>query len=223
MNPPEVIDLSHEVHPGIPTWTGQCEFRSHVEMDYGEEGFRVQHYDHTAGIGTHMDGPSHFDPDGEHIANIDVDTLVAPLCVIRVDSETFPDILITPQNVKDYEKAHGKIPPRSLVVADTGWAKHWNNPTKYRNKMHFPGFSPDSIELLLKRRIVGIGIDTLSPDGRNMKFPVHHLLLKKGKYIIENVANLQKVPDSGAWAVALPTKIRNGTEAPCRLIALIYQ
>lgn len=223
MNKPEVIDLTHEIHPGIPTWNGDCGFRSHVEVDYEEEGIRVQHYDCAAGIGTHIDAPSHFDPDGENIADIDIENFVAPLCVIRIDSEHHPDILITPQDVKNYETRNGKIPPRSLVVGDTGWAKHWNNPSKYRNKMHFPGFSPDAIEILLKRRIVGIGIDTLSPDGRNMKFPVHHQLLKKGKYIIENVTNLNKVPDSGSWAIALPPKIRSGTEAPCRLIALIYQ
>lgn len=222
MNMPEVIDLSHDLHPNIPSWTGKCEFRSHIEMDYDEEGSRVMHYDLSAGVGTHMDAPSHFDPNGENISDIDIDSLVAPLCVIRVDSETFPDILITEQNILDYEKKHGKIPPRSLVVADTGWAQHWTNPTKYRNKMHFPGFSVESAELLLKRKIVGIGIDTLSPDGRNMNFPVHHLLLKKGKYIIENIANLSSVPDKGATAVALPPKIRNGSEAPVRLIALIY-
>ncbi len=221
MNTPQVIDLTHAIHPNIPTWDGKCGFRSHIEADY-DEGCRVMHYDCRAGIGTHMDAPSHFDPHGEHIADIEVEKLVAPLCVIRVDSETFTDIFITPQNIHNFEQEHGKIPSGSLVAADTGWAKHWNNPAKYRNKMHFPGFSPESAELLLKRKVAGIAIDTLSPDGRNLEFPVHHLLLKKGKYIIENAANLNKVPDSGAWAVALPAKIQNGTEAPCRLIALIY-
>lgn len=223
MKIPEVIDLSHEVHPNIPTWSGQCGFRITVEMDYDEEGCRVMHYDMESGIGTHMDAPSHFNPNGENISDLDINTFVAPLCVIRVDSDSFPDIFVTPQNIKDYEAKHGKISPGSLVVADTGWAKHWNNPSKYRNKTHFPGFSVESAEVLLKRRIVGIGIDTLSPDGRNMNFPVHHLLLKKGKYIIENIANLPNVPDSGALAIALPPKIRGGTEAPIRLIALVDQ
>lgn len=221
MIPPKVIDLSHTIHPNIPTWDGSCGFRSHIEADY-DEGYCAMHYDLIAGIGTHMDAPSHFDPQGDHIADIDTEKLVAPLCVIRVNSETFPDILITPQNVNDFEQRHGKIPSGSLVAADTGWSKHWNNPNKYRNKMHFPGFSSESIELLLKRNIVGIAIDTLSPDGGNLQFPVHHLLLKKGKYIIENVAHLDKVPDAGAWAIALPVKIQSGTEAPCRFIALIY-
>ena len=72
---------------------------------------------------------------------------------------------------------------------------------------------------LAEKNIVGIGIDTLSPDGSNMSFPVHHKILGAGKYIIENLCHLEKLPAVGARVMALPLKIKNGSEAPCRVIA----
>lgn len=221
-----IIDLSHLIHEGIPTWTGDCGFRSSVDFDYDEMGCRVMSYQSAAGVGTHMDAPSHFVPDGANISEISVGNLVAPLCVIRVSIGEDSDYLVSDTDIHCFEKRYGPIPERSLVVADTGWAQYWKDSKSYRNvdktgQMHFPGFHAEAVKRLLERGIVGLGIDTLSPDGGNTAFPVHHLLLPEGKYIIENLANLSMVPESGAWAIALPPKIHGGAEASCRCIALI--
>lgn len=222
----QIIDLSHELREQNPTWSGGCGFRSQVDMDYDEAGCRVMSYSLVGGVGTHMDAPTHFSPNHKDIASLDVKKFFAPLCVIRVSPGVNQDFLILPTDVLDYENQYGTIPTNSLVVADTGWAKHWSCCDRYRNpdsegQMHFPGFSIEAAKLLLKRDVVGIGIDTLSPDGGNTDFPVHHLLLPNGKYIIENMVNLEKVPESGSWVVALPPKIKNGAEAPCRCLALV--
>lgn len=222
----QVVDLSHELSEDNPTWTGECGFHSKLDFDYPEVGCRVMSYELIAGVGTHMDAPLHFFPKGQDIATLSPRNFVARLCVIRVSSELNSDYLISASDVLEYEEKYGKIPLRSLVVGDTGWATYWNDQVRYRNldadeKMHFPGFSVSAVELLLKREIVGIGIDTLSPDGGNTDFPVHHLLLNQGKYIIENLANLDLVPEKGAWMIALPSKIKQGAESPCRCIAII--
>ena len=67
--------------------------------------------------------------------------------------------------------------------------------------------------------ICGIGIDTLSPDGSNPNHPVHHLVLSKGLYIIENLNQLEHLPVKGAYMIALPLKIKGGIEGPVRAIA----
>lgn len=217
------IDLTHTLHPDVPNWTGDCGFHSHISVDY-DQGYRVVHHDLTAGIGTHMDAPSHFIPDADDISELPLKNFIAPLCVIRTRS-TDPDYLVSLKDIEHYESQHGSILKRSLIIADTGWAQYWENSDRYRNldnngELHFPGFSPSAVEHLLGFDIVGLGIDTLSPDGGNTEFPVHHLLLSRGKYIIENVAHLDQVPDKGAWAIVLPPKIKQSTEAICRLIAL---
>ncbi|MCB1108882.1 MAG: cyclase family protein, partial [Chlamydiia bacterium] len=125
------------------------------------------------------------------------------------------------------EEKHGKIMANSLVVAFTGWQQYWSDPVRYRGedekgRKHFPGFSKEAAEYLLEREVAGIGIDTLSPDGSNQDdFPVHWAILGAGKYIIENLNNLDQVPSTGAWAVSFPTKINEGAEAPLRCAALV--
>ena len=68
---------------------------------------------------------------------------------------------------------------------------------------------------------MGIGIDTLSPDGSHMGFPVHKIILGAGLYILENLCRLDKLPAIGAKIMALPMKIKNGSEAPARVIAKV--
>jgi kynurenine formamidase len=81
--------------------------------------------------------------------------------------------------------------------------------------------SVEAARLLLERDIVGLRIDTLSPDSPHSKFAVHQLLLSNEKYIVENVANTDKLPPTGSWCLIAPLKIAGGTEAPVRLIGLI--
>ncbi len=222
----KIIDLTHEIHEGIPTWSGGCGFKSKIELDYKDIGCRVMSYQTSASAGTHMDAPTHFVPGGKNISDLEVENFVAPLCVLKISCNDSSDYFVSEEDVKRYEQEHGKIPKRSVVVVDTGWAKRWKTPELYRNmdeqnQMHFPGYGLDAAKILLERGVVGLGIDTLSIDGSNLEFPVHHFLLPEGKYFVENMARLDEVPPSGSWVIILPPKIRGAAEAPCRAIALV--
>lgn len=87
--------------------------------------------------------------------------------------------------------------------------------------MPAPGFAPETAEFLIhKRDIVGIGVDTLSIDtGRSKDFPVHKSWLAAGKWGVECVANLGRVPPSGATVFVGATKVGGATGGPVRLIA----
>lgn len=221
----KTIDLTHTFDPLMPTWTGRPGFRFEVKMDY-EEGCRVLQYTCHAGVGTHIDAPSHFYRDGKTVAEIPLDHLIVPLCVIDVSKKRAPNLFILPQDIVAYESKWGEIEKGSLVCGYTGWDEFWNDTERYRNadaagKMHFPGFSKEAAELLIARKVSGIGIDTLSPDGSHAGFPVHEVVLGAGKYIVENVANLRAIPAKGATACVFPLKIQVGAESPIRCVALI--
>jgi kynurenine formamidase len=83
----------------------------------------------------------------------------------------------------------------------------------------FPSVHENVAKLLLERGVTGIGIDTLSADTGADGFPVHRAILGAGKYLVENVANAKELPPTGAKIAVLPMKIKDGTEAPIRLIA----
>lgn len=219
-----IIDLTHVLSSDIPTWNGSCGFIPEVKMDY-DQHFRVQQIKMHAGVGTHMDAPSHRFEGAPSISDIPLQQLIVPACVIDVSAKATADYEISEEDVRRYEAAYGVIPQNSLVIGYTGWDRFWPDPKKYRNQdsagqMQFPSFADATAELLLTRNIAGIAIDTLSPDAPTSAFPVHRLLLGAGKYIIENIANASKLPPSGAYVIALPLNAKDCTESPIRIIGL---
>lgn len=224
-----LIDLTHPLHETIPTWSGGCGFKLEIKLDY-PQGLRVQNLKSHAGVGTHMDAPSHFVSESWNIGDIPLENLIVPVSVLNVSHKMVPNLFISAQDIYDFEKDHGFIPEHSLFLAYTGWSRYWSDSKRYRNPeadghMNFPGFSKEAAALLLEKNIVGLGIDTLSPDGSingpGVRYPVHELILGAKKYILENVANLDQMPPTGAYAIALPPKVRDGTESAVRLIGLI--
>ena len=220
----KLVDLTHALDENAPTWTGGCGFSYEIKRDY-DSGVRVQKYTMHAGVGTHIDAPSHFIRGGKNVGDIPLETLMVPVCVIDVKARIAPNLFVTPKDVKEYEREHGKIKKGALVIARTGWERYWNTPEKYRNpvgdKVAFPGLTGEAAEMLVDLGVCGIGIDTLSPDGSNCEaFPVHHAVLGSGGYILENLTNLDRLPPKGAYVIALPPKIAEGAEATLRVVGL---
>jgi len=70
--------------------------------------------------------------------------------------------------------------------------------------------------------VVGVGIDTASVDyGQSKDFKTHRALYSKDIYGLENVANLEHLPETGALLIALPMKIKGGTGGPVRIVAVL--
>ena len=226
-----LIDLTHTLREDIPYWDDSCGFESHLLLDHQQcttkTKFRNLEFKMKGGIGTHMDAPLHCIPNAKDIASIHVQDFVISLNVIDVSKIAHSDYLLNIQEINNYEKKYGMIKKNSFVAIYTGWSRKWNDKTAYRNedqnhKMHFPGLLPETAEFLIGREVIGVGIDTLSPEGTNDDFPVHQILLSKGKYIVENLAHLDQMPAAGAFIVVLPLKIEGATESPIRAIGIIF-
>src|SRR5207253_613006 len=119
-----------------------------------------------------------------------------------------------------WEKQHGRIPEHSILLVKTGWGKFWPDKKRYLGtdkagdtaNLHFPGVAEDAARVLVARKIYGLGIDTASMDyGPSKDFITHQVLNGAGIYGLENVANLERVPPTGATLLALPMKIAGGT------------
>lgn len=217
------IDLTHLITPNIPNWDNASCFHIENALDY-DKGLRTQKIQMIAGIGTHMDAPSHFIRGGLSIDDIPLEKLIVPTCIINVSDKAGADYLISVKDIQDYEKNHAPIPENSFVIGYTGWSRFWPDIERYRNpddkgRMHFPSFAAEAAQLLLEKDIAGIGIDTLSPDC-DLAFPVHKLLLGKGKYIVENLANCHLMPAQGAHVLLLPLNM-DSTESPIRAVGIV--
>lgn len=220
-----MVELTHLLSPRVPTWSGACGFCLEIKKDY-DQMFRVQQVKMHAGVGTHMDAPSHLIQGGASIADIPLEQLIVHACVIDVSEKADADYEVSVEDIDQYEREYGRIPQNSLVIAYTGWDRFWSEPDAYRNAdgsghMHFPAFSSQAAEFLLTRDIAGIAIDTLSPDCSDQTFPVHKIILGAGKYIIENIANSSQIPPWGGYVIAFPLRSEEAAESPLRVVGLI--
>jgi len=101
---------------------------------------------------------------------------------------------------------HGRIEPGTAVLMyyGYGWGAKVGGPgasrgTEAAGVLHFPGFSGDACEWLLKRRrIQALGVDALSIDPGNSETYENHVLLNGAeRYGTENLANLDALPARG--------------------------
>jgi len=221
----KIIDLTHTVSAEVPTWDNDHSFQLSVETDYKDCTppylFRGQKIKCNPSVGTHMDAPAHCIPGGKTIDMLSMENLVTDCVVIDVSHEADQNYVAMPAVIEKFEKEYGKIKPNTFVIFYTGWDKYWNEPEKYRNSYKFPSVHESTAQLLLERDIAGLGIDTLAADTGTDGFKVHNTILGAGKYLVENIANSKKLPPIGAKIFVLPMKIKDATEAPIRLIALI--
>ncbi len=221
----KVVDLTHTLSPEILTWDGSCGFEMATTLDYADcthpDLFRKHSLKMECGIGTHIDAPAHVVLDGRTVDKLIMEELVTGCIVIDVSSEAHENYMIMPEVVEKFEKKYGEIKSNSFVIFYTGWDKHWNDTEKYNNNHKFPSVDISTAKLLMERNIAGLGIDTLSADTGINGFPVHREILGADKYLVENVANARELPSSGSRILVLPMKIKDGTEAPVRLVAFI--
>jgi kynurenine formamidase len=185
--------------------------------------------------GTHFDAPVHWITGRDLQANatdtIPPDRFVGPACVIDVtaDVERNPDFLLTPDGVKAWESAHGRIPPRSWVLLRTGWSKR-TTAESFLNVAadgpHSPGFDAATSKLLAHERdVLGVGVETIGTDagqaGRfDPPFPNHAIMHGSGRFGLASLCNLDQLPATGAVLIAAPLKLVNGSGSPLRVLAL---
>ncbi len=228
----QVVDLSHAINDKMPAWPGDSRvFEATVVATPEKDGYFARSFWMLEHYGTHLDAPSHF-PHGKHsVDQIPVQHLFGPAVLIDVrdDVSKNPDYRLATTRVVKWEALHGRIPAGAIVLLRTGWSSRWPDQTRYRNMdaggiMHFPGFSVPAAKLLIERGVSALGIDTLSVDyGASKEFEVHRVDLPADLYNLENLANLDKLPEAGAFIIAAPIKLEGGSGGACRVFAVLPQ
>lgn len=224
----QAIDLTHAMHDDMAFWPGGVPFKKEVLVDY-EQGYLLHKFEMGENTGTHVDAPAHFVQGNRAIDELSLSELIVPAVVIDVQDKAASDPAyeLSADDVLSWESEHGEVPAGSLVILNTGWHKRFDEPERYVNMdgnevMQFPGYGPDSARLLVERDVAGIGIDTLSLDhGPSKTFATHMVMLQADKYQIENLANLDALPATGATVMVGVLPVRGGSQAQARVIALL--
>jgi kynurenine formamidase len=185
--------------------------------------------------GTHLDAPIHFAAGKQTTEAIPLDRLVGPAVVVDVTAAAAADAdyLVGVEDLEAFEASHGRIPAGAILLLRTGWGARWPDAEAYLGTalrgaeaiplLHFPGLDPAAARWLVEQRSIdAIGIDTPSIDfGQSTRFETHQILFAADMPAFENVAQLDRMPQTGAYVVALPMKIEGGSGGPLRIVGVL--
>jgi len=185
-------------------------------------------------VGTHFDAPIHWitGRDREDLASVPPERLVGPAVVIDKSAEAAedPDYVLTVEELRAFEAEHGPLPAGGWLLLRTGWDARAQDEAAFLNANetwpHTPGFDVECAQLLANSDLAGVGVETVGTDAGaahsfDPPFPVHHFVLGAGKYGITQLANLARLPATGALLVVAPLKLVGGTGSPARVLALV--
>lgn len=239
----EIVDLTHTLAPDFPVMVlppelGQCQpFRMEEVSRYDGRGpgWYWNNISMSEHAGTHFDAPAHWisgrDLPHSTVDEAPLEKLVGPAIVLDFSAESAADedFLLTRRHLEAWESANGEIEAGSWVLFRTDWSKNLGT-AKYLNLRedgaHSPGPAVDAMEFLVRERdIVGFGTETIGTDagqGNHLSppYPAHFILHGAGRYGLQCLNALDRLPTRGAVLFAAPLKIRNGSGSPLRVFAL---
>jgi kynurenine formamidase len=221
-------DLTHELTTTFPAFVPGEEAARRTTVTIEANGYYMQEWRIIEHIGTHLDAPGHFVVGGRLAPELRPSELIVPAVVVDIADRAArdPDTVVTVDDLRAFERRHGRIPRGAAVLMDSGWAARVGDPAAYRNPdaagtLHFPGFGAEATEWLLRRRqIRAVGVDTLSTDpGTSTTFETHLLLAGADRYGLENLANLDRIPKRGATITVGLIPYQEGSGGQARIFA----
>lgn len=225
------MDLTHPLNPEfpyIPVPGLTHEFRAAPVATVEQNGVYALRWELVEHIGTHIDAPSHFDAAQPNLEALPADAFVAPIAVldVRAQARRDHDYAVTPDDVLRWERRHGRLPDGAAVFMNSGWDALVGDPRRFlgtdaSGTLHFPGFAAETCAFLVRERAVrGVGVDTVSFDiGPDAHFTAHKALFAGGKWGIENIAGLDRIPPAGATALIGAIPVVGASGSPIRLLA----
>ena len=208
----KIIDISNTIRPSMPVWPGNPPV--HLEraesMDRGDAA-NVSELDMGVHTGTHVDAPIHFVPGGAGAESLDLDVLVGPALVVRLDDSV--------DGITAAVLDGCAIPAGTQrVLFHTRNSRYWAaGDTQFHED--FVPVEPDGAQWLVDHGVRLVGVDYLSVAPFGNGVPTHRILLEAGVIPIEGL-NLSGVEPGLYQLVCLPVKLEGGDGAPARTILI---
>jgi kynurenine formamidase len=233
-----IVDLSHAYGEETLYWPSRPADQFQLEqLAYGETPggyfYSANRFCSPEHGGTHLDAPIHFARDHRTVDQLPLAQLVALAIRIDVREQAAKDrsYRLQVDDVLRFERKWGTIPRGAIVLLQTGWSRFWpdrktyfgSESTEDASGLDFPSYGADAARLLVEQRGAALlGVDTASIDfGRSKDFTVHRIAAAANVGGLENLTNLDQLPESGFSVIALPMKIHGGSGGPVRVIALV--
>lgn len=227
----QFVDLTQRFSPTTPVWSGfgqatmsaASDPKTHRPYTIDKDGFRSIFYSLVGQYGTHVDPPAHFSAEGMTMDQIPLQQMILPLVVFDMTPmlETDANHALSVEDIKTWEAAHGQVPAGAFAALRTDMYKDWDsNPERFK-RAPFPAWSLAAIKFLYEeRKVTATGHEAMDTDTTD-SMDSETWILKQNHYQIEVMANLDKVPATGAVIVVTWPKVANGFGFPARAFAIL--
>ncbi|MNB67386.1 Kynurenine formamidase [compost metagenome] len=191
-----IIDLSHPIHDGLPVYPGDRETKLERSAVFSVDGYNNHLLTINMHAGTHIDGHMHLTDCTAYINEYPPDTFIGEGVLLDVRPGEDGVIPCLPE----YETL---VRPGTIVLLHSGHSRLFGEPGYFTS---YPVMAPELSELLVRKSVKMVGMDTPSPD--KYPFPVHSILFRSRIPIIENLTHLDRLQGVSRFEViALPLNI----------------
>lgn len=159
----KVYDLSQPTSILTPPWPTyeplQVKFFKRLAPN-GANGMLITTSNH---VGTHLDGPLHFDTSGRDISSLEMTKLMGPGVVVDLSDISEDWSIYTPQDIMD----RVEVKKGDILYINTGYHKYgWDQPDadERRYMLRHPGPSMDFVDWVKEMEIKHIAVDCGSAD-----------------------------------------------------------
>ncbi len=161
----KVYDLSIPIGVNCPPWPTYEPVQMKFFKRLSSNGANGQILTHSNHVGTHLDGPLHFDTAGRTVDQLELTKLVRPGVVVDLtDAPCCEDFgIYTPEMIEE----RVEVREGDILIINTGYHKYgWDSPEadEQRYMVRHPGPSLSFVKWCQDKKIAWIGVDCGSAD-----------------------------------------------------------
>ncbi len=210
----QIIDLSHEIHEQMTVFGDTEKPEISRVFTVEKDGFQLHTLKINSHTGTHVDAPAHMISGRKYLDNFSLEQFIGKGFVLKVDQ--FANAEIPLSFLKKYEE---QIRETEFFILNSGWYKKWQT-AEYQLK--YPILSLESAKWLTQFNLKGIGLDVISIDPTDSQdVPLHKIILGANFLIIENLTNLDVLPEAGFQFQCFPLRISQADGSTSRVVAFV--
>jgi kynurenine formamidase len=212
----KIIDLTYAVSDSMLVYPNTERPSFSWKGRVNSEGYNLTRMTMIVHTGTHVDSPLHFKAGGAPIDEVSLDRFYGETRVFRLkDGHLGKEF-----EAGDMEPSIDILENDEIFVIETGIGK-FAETEKYNQLYPWPSIA--LLKMLISKKIRCYMTDATSVDPfGSADSPSHKELFKAGIPIVENLANLEKLPDNSRPVIsALPLRLVGREGSPCRAIAIV--
>ena len=211
-----IIDLTHLLNENATVYPDTVGPKFFPLNNVAEHGFAEMQVTMVLHSGTHIDAPCHILANTKTLSDYPVDKFIGSAVVI-------PCRDINEISLDHLKKFEDKIAKVDFALFFTGWQYKWNSAGYYED---CPLPTKEAAKWLTQFKLKGVGVDAFSVDTivsahevTEETLPNHYILLGADMILIENLTNLDLLPDDIFMFQCLPLHIEHADGSPVRAIA----